>query len=237
MKTRHYLLSCSIACMVLGLVYERGRAQPPAPPSPLAQEARTRLEQPVKREEMIARTKAMFAKLDVNHQSYLTKEGAQAAMKSMWEEKRTKRLNARFESMDSNHDGSISREEFMAAMAHHEQHMPPPPPPPEAGREPMEHHGGWAMARRMMMRHMGGGMMLTHMFDKADANHDGKLTLDELLAFRLAQFDAADTNHDGVVTPEERHAYFMAKMHEAHKNWRGGSGRDWHHGDAPPAAR
>jgi hypothetical protein len=46
---------------------------------------------------------------------------------------------------------------------------------------------------------------------RMDANHDGKLSLDELTARQLAAFDAADANHDGIVTPEER-AAAMARM-------------------------
>ena len=46
---------------------------------------------------------------------------------------------------------------------------------------------------------------------RMDANHDGKISLDELTARQMAAFDAADTNHDGIVTPEER-AAAMARM-------------------------
>ncbi|MET3665702.1 EF-hand domain-containing protein [Caulobacter sp. 1776] len=39
--------------------------------------------------------------------------------------------------------------------------------------------------------------------DKADANHDGYVTRDELKVSRGAQFERLDRNHDGVVTLSE----------------------------------
>jgi EF hand len=58
----------------------------------------------------------------------------------------------------------------------------------------------------MKMRMHGAGMggMGGHMFDKADANHDGRVSLAEAQALALAHFDRADVNHDGRVTREER---------------------------------
>jgi Ca2+-binding EF-hand superfamily protein len=41
-------------------------------------------------------------------------------------------------------------------------------------------------------------------FDRADANHDGKLSLDELNIYIVNQiFDSRDTNHDGKMTEQE----------------------------------
>jgi hypothetical protein len=41
-------------------------------------------------------------------------------------------------------------------------------------------------------------------FDRADTNHDGKLSLDELNVFIVNQiFDSRDANHDGKMTEEE----------------------------------
>jgi hypothetical protein len=49
------------------------------------------------------------------------------------------------------------------------------------------------------------------MMQRMDTDHDNKLSLAELSARRLAAFDAADTNHDGILSPEER-AAAMARM-------------------------
>jgi hypothetical protein len=43
-----------------------------------------------------------------------------------------------------------------------------------------------------------------HMFERADANHDGRVSLAEAQALALAHFDRADLNHDGRITPDER---------------------------------
>ena len=41
------------------------------------------------------------------------------------------------------------------------------------------------------------------MFTQIDANGDGKLTRDEVLAHSRTRFDRLDANHDGLVSPNE----------------------------------
>jgi hypothetical protein len=41
------------------------------------------------------------------------------------------------------------------------------------------------------------------MLDRADANHDGRVSRAEFLAARAAQFDQLDRNHDGMVRLDE----------------------------------
>jgi hypothetical protein len=43
-----------------------------------------------------------------------------------------------------------------------------------------------------------------HMFEMADANKDGRVSLQEAQAAALQHFDKADANRDGRITPEER---------------------------------
>ncbi len=43
-----------------------------------------------------------------------------------------------------------------------------------------------------------------HMFDMADSNRDGRVTLQEAQTVALRHFDMADANRDGQVTPDER---------------------------------
>jgi hypothetical protein len=55
------------------------------------------------------------------------------------------------------------------------------------------------------MHRMGMGMGFGgRLFDMADANHDGRVSLAEAQAAALAHFDKADANHDGKITPDER---------------------------------
>jgi hypothetical protein len=62
-----------------------------------------------------------------------------------------------------------------------------------------------AEGKRMHMRGVGMGMGFGgRLFDMADANHDGRVSLAEAQAAALAHFDKADLNHDGKLTPDER---------------------------------
>jgi Ca2+-binding EF-hand superfamily protein len=58
------------------------------------------------------------------------------------------------------------------------------------------------------------GAMLTEMFDKVDADKDGKVTYAELEANKKAEFAAADTNGDGVLSAEELSARELARFQE-----------------------
>ena len=42
------------------------------------------------------------------------------------------------------------------------------------------------------------------MFESADGNRDGKVSLQEMTNAALQHFDRADANHDGKLTPDER---------------------------------
>jgi len=71
---------------------------------------------------------------------------------------------------------------------------------------------------KMHMHGMGMGMHFGgHLFDMADANKDGRVSLAEAQAAALAHFDKADLNHDGKITPEERQ-----QAHQLHHEHRAG---------------
>jgi hypothetical protein len=61
-------------------------------------------------------------------------------------------------------------------------------------------------AIRGMHRRMGGMMGGGALFQLADANHDGRVTLAEATSGALRHFDMMDANRDGRLTPEERAA-------------------------------
>jgi hypothetical protein len=50
------------------------------------------------------------------------------------------------------------------------------------------------------------------MFDMADGNRDGRVTLAEAQAAALAHFDRADTNRDGRITPDEHRNIRMMRI-------------------------
>ncbi|MDQ4419024.1 EF-hand domain-containing protein [Sphingobium sp. DEHP117] len=160
------------------------------------------------RAQMEAMVKDHFAKADANKDGALTKEEAKASM----DERRADRLEDHFKAMDSNGDGSISRDEFFAGH--------------RGGRGPMAQGHGDHDAGKSPAGHMGHGMkgmgmkMGDRMFDKADANNDGKVTQAEATSAATSHFDAMDADKNGTVTAGERMDYMKAKM----KDWRAAKG-------------
>ena len=165
-------------------------------------------DQSMTRAEVETKVKTMFATVDANRDGTITKAEAEAAHGQM----ESKMRDAHFNEMDANKDGSISRAEFDAG------HM--------RRGEGMKHEGGekGEMGHRGGQDEMGkgrhGGMRMHmsrgDMFERADANQDGSVSLAEALAQPLARFDAADTNRDGTLSPQERlarHAKIQGMMH------------------------
>jgi hypothetical protein len=164
----------------------------------------------------------MFAKLDTNRDGFVTRDEVEAlhnkmmgAMDGRIERKMAEHgmfigdRGAIFDRLDTNKDGNISRQEFMASH-----------PQVRQDRVFVMREGGAPGATgepgmRMRMHHMGmGGRFGGHLFDMADANKDGRVSLAEAQAAALAHFDKADTNHDGRITPDERrgrHAMFIQR--------------------------
>lgn len=175
-----------------------------------------RMPMPTTRAELQARIAEQFKLADTNGDGVVTRaefDARTAAIKAKFEAKRAEHRAAEFAVLDTNHDGSLSKAEFLTP-PHGEgwRHGPggPDAPPPGAGPDgggpdgphgPRGHgwHGGGGHMRGL-------GMMGGKWFDKADTNHDGKLTLAEASAWPLAMFDRIDTNHDGTISPEEHEA-------------------------------
>jgi EF-hand domain pair/EF hand len=179
------------------------------------------------RDEVAKHVAELFVRLDTNHDGFITKDEVEAlhrridaAMDKVGdvEQRLAERgvfigdRGAMFDRLDTNHDGSISRQEFMASRPEVREErvmiMRPGPdgaagtPPP-----PMDSHPGMAMR----MHHIGGMSGMSgmsgiggHLFEMADANRDGRVSLAEAQAAALARFDKADGNHDGRITPDER---------------------------------
>ena len=151
------------------------------------------------RAEVQAKVSEHFARLDTNRDGSVTKaeaDAARAAHRAQFtergQERREDRREQAFERMDGNSDGAISRAEWDAHAAQRQQRV--------AARD-RDGDG-----RRDGRRWAGGGMHALggHMFEMADANKDGRVTLQEAQAAALRHFDMADANRDGQITPEER---------------------------------
>jgi len=184
------------------------------------------------RDEVSQHVAKLFARLDANHDGFVTREeidalhsrmmmgmdgmkhGADAMSRGMHAMSTVPGMpmpnrTAMFDQLDTNHDGSISRQEFMATRPQIREERKivirdgDAPGTLEAPGAPGEH--------RMMMRMhgMGGRMGMSgfgaHLLQMADANHDSRVSLQEAQAAALAHFDRADLNHDGKITPDERH--------------------------------
>ncbi|MFL6765943.1 MAG: EF-hand domain-containing protein [Sphingomicrobium sp.] len=227
------LIGGAVAALVVGMGAAAAQPAPPAPPGvapgtapvptfpPAAQRMHMRImsDRVMTRDEAVKHVRDLFAKLDTNKDGVVTREEVDALHQKMMGAMGVtgdmpKRLADRgilvgdrgaiFDRLDTNHDGSISRQEFIAGQPQiREQRMIIMRNGPEGaaampGEAPME---------RMRMHMRGAGMgrgFGGHLFDMADANHDGRLTLQEAEAAALAHFDKADLNHDGKITPEER---------------------------------
>lgn len=184
-------------------IAQHAPAAPPAaaaaPHAPMAREHT--------RDEVVAKVREHFAKLDTNRDGFVVKAEAEAGreqMKAKFAENRAERKEQRqeraelrrehtFERLDSNNDGAISRAEFDAAHAQRDGRM--------ARRGPEGAQRG-----RMLHGMMRGSMhaMYGRMFEMADLNKDGRVSLQEAQDSAVQHFDMADANKDGRITREER---------------------------------
>ena len=159
------------------------------------------------RAEVGTHVRAMFERLDTNRDGYVTKAEAQAARGDragrMMNRMRQRggvqgaggapNRSAMFDRLDTNRDGNISRSEFESA-------------PARQGRRVVNRDGARVPGAMHGMRIGGRGMggLGGAMFDMADANRDGRVTLQEATAAAYRHFDMADVNRDGQITPDER---------------------------------
>ena len=177
------------------------------------------------REEVVKHVQSLFAKLDANRDGYVTREEAgsfhQRAMDGvhkgmMMRGDIEKRLaehgiemgdrGAMFDRLDTNKDGNISRQEFTTAQPQMRQErviVMRDGAGPDAPRAP---------GMKMRMHRMGGAGFGGHMFEMADANKDGRVSLAEAQSAALAHFDRADINRDGRITPDERRNVRVMRM-------------------------
>jgi hypothetical protein len=219
--------------------FAAAHAQKDMPPP--ADGLRHHMQAPKTRAEVEARVKARFAALDANKDGFITPDelhhrglhrdgpdGAKGADRGADHKARADRM---FAMMDTDRNGEIGKAEFEAFHADHEHGG-------SGGPDRQERFAGWGGGQRhggMWMMHMRHQIMADRMFDREDANHDGRVSLAEAEKAALDRFDRVDTNHDGVISDAERDAarqQMAARFHEWREHrWGGGWG---HRGDAAP---
>lgn len=154
--------------------------------------------------------KDKFAMADANKDGSITMEEVNAARAA----RRAQKVEAHFKAMDTNNDGSISRAEFDAA---HERMGPRGMGRGEgsgmgAGMGPGHHGMGPGMMHGMGKGGPGMGMKFgSRLFERADTNKDGKVTLAEATKAALAHFDEVDADKNGTVTAQERMNFWKSK--------------------------
>ena len=211
------LIGAAAAAIAIGMAPALAQTAPPpagtpgTPPAPGTARVHMMSDRVMTRDDVVKHVARLFARLDTNRDGFVTREEVNALHQrfegAMGEAGGVrKRLadrgvsmgdrNAMFDRLDTNHDGTISRQEFMSAQ------------PQTRERRVMimrEGRQGAAGERgKMRMHGMGMGGFGGRLFEMADTNRDGRVSLQEAQAAALAHFDRADLNHDGRITPEER---------------------------------
>jgi len=178
-------------------------------PAPAAQAPRLQHGAGHSRAQLGVHVAAMFQRLDSDRDGVITRAESQAARgyrgerRADAQQRRAKRSTGQradtravlFDRLDANRDGSISRAEFTAAPAMRDQR--------QAARSGRKDERGTERGASRMMGARGMGLR-GHMFDMADANRDGRVTMAEATAAAYRHFDMADANRDGQITPDER---------------------------------
>jgi Ca2+-binding EF-hand superfamily protein len=129
---------------------------------------------PVARGDYVKTLDTRFAAIDANHDGSLSAAELTAEQQREMEQAKgviTQQLSAKFKELDTNKNGSLSLQEFLAAS--------PQIRPQNSAQQ---------------------------LLQQIDANKDGKVSLEEFRAPQVANFNRADTNHDGTVTPDEMKA-------------------------------
>ena len=227
---KRLLLGGAAATAVLGIA--PALAQTAAQPSPgavaPAHPDRANWAKPHTRAEVQTRVQGRFARLDANHDGFVTQAEADAA-KSQRTDKRKERADKRaerwdpskiFDRLDANKDGRVTQAEAEAAKSAWAARR---------GGQPAEAHAtakGNLFANADTNRdgvitrdefqaapHRAGDRggrpdrragFARGLFAFSDANKDGKVSLVEAQQAALQKFDQTDLNHDGTITPEER---------------------------------
>jgi Ca2+-binding EF-hand superfamily protein len=188
-----------------------------------------------KRADVGPRIERLFKELDVNHDGFVTRDEL-AALQTQFDERTSKSAPKRaarmFDRLDTNHDGQITRAEFdaartarLAAKAKQAKSSGSRSASSLFVRADSNRDGIVTRAEfdaaiaggKIKLRHANmRGSSIVRLFDAADTNKDGRVSLEDVQQAALRQFDAADVDHDGVLAPEERRQAAKAARAKRH---------------------
>ena len=176
---------------------------------------------PQTRAEAQARVAKTFARLDTNHDGYITEAEVEAvdAARAQKRQARAQKFDPSkiFDRLDRDHDGKISVAEAAAGRGNRKSATAAQPQATGftgmfaradsnkdgvVTRAEFESTGERLRARMQHLAAARGGA--SRLFANADTNRDGRISEAELEQDALAKFDRMDLNHDGTVTAEER---------------------------------
>jgi Ca2+-binding EF-hand superfamily protein len=179
----------------------------------------------------------MFTRFDANHDGFIGKDEvatAQTQFEARAAKSAPKRASHLFDRLDTNHDGQITLAELDAARAARDARRRVPVnasrrsgPSPLFVRADANKDGiltraefdaavasGKVKPRHPNMR----GVAIARLFDSADTDNDGRVSLGEAQRVALRHFDAADLNHDGTLTPQERRQWQSSARAKRHRS-------------------
>jgi hypothetical protein len=139
-------------------------------------------------------SKSLFAKLDGNGDSEITRAEAEAGTRAM----RKEELAAHFKTLDASRDGRLTLEEAKLPLAFFE-------------RLDTDKDRNLSLNEFQSVPD-GPGARQQFEFDRADRNHDGKVTRDEGGLSTRERFEIVDTNKDNVITRAELAARLDAML-------------------------
>jgi Ca2+-binding EF-hand superfamily protein len=174
------------------------------------------------RTDVPAHVQRMFARLDLNRDGHITRDevaASRAQFEAAMSKSAPKRASRLFNRLDANHDGQITQAEIDAERdarasrggstnTRHRAASSTLMGRADSNKDGVitrAEYDSAVAAGKVRVRHANmRGSAIARLFDAADVNKDGRVSLEEAQQAALRHFDVADTNHDGVLTPGER---------------------------------